>query len=138
LTIVGGSPSEEVRRLALDQGIRVTGYVEDLLPYYLKSDVSIAPMRIAGGVQCKILDAMAAGLPVVTSSQGNEGIGARPEKEIIVADSPNDFAERTVELLQDGYLRKTISQRGLDFLRSNFSWEQNIEKLEKIYQECLS
>ena len=138
LTIVGGSPSEEVKRLALDSGIRVTGYVEDLLPYYLKSDVSIAPMRIAGGVQCKILDAMAAGLPVITTSQGNEGIGARPEKEIIVADSPNDFAERTVELLQNGYLRKTISQRGLDFVRSNFSWEQNIEKLEKIYQGCLS
>jgi glycosyltransferase involved in cell wall biosynthesis len=137
LTIVGGSPSEEVKRLALDPGVKVTGYVEDLLPCYLKSDVSIAPMRIAGGVQCKILDAMAAGLPVVTSSAGNEGIGAGAHEEIIVADNPEEFADRTIELLQNGYLRRTISERGLDFVRRNFSWEQIIGRLEKIYQECL-
>ncbi len=138
LTIVGGSPSEEVRRLALDQGIRVTGYVEDLLPYYLKSDVSIAPMRIAGGVQCKILDAMAAGLPVVTTSDGNEGIGARANEEIMVADNPEEFADRTIELLQNGHLRKTISERGFNFVKHNFDWEKVIAKLERIYQGCLS
>lgn len=138
LTIVGGSPSEEVRRLALDPGIKVTGYVEDLLPYYLKSDVSIAPMRIAGGVQCKILDAMAAGLPVVTSSAGNEGIGARANEEVMVADNPEEFADRIIELLQNGHLRKIISKRGFDFVRLNFSWEKIIGNLEEIYQECLS
>jgi glycosyltransferase involved in cell wall biosynthesis len=95
-------------------------------------------MRIAGGVQCKILDAMAAGLPVVTSSAGNEGIGARANEEIMVADNPEEFADRTIELLQNGHLRKIISERGFDFVRLNFGWEKIIGKLERIYQECLS
>lgn len=137
LHIVGGSPSAEVRQLAADPGVKVTGYVEDLLPLYLKCDVSVAPIRIAGGVMCKILDAMAAGLPVVTTSAGNEGIRARPEEEIIVADTPEDFARRTIELLRNGSLRNAIGQRGLDFVRRNFNWDQIIEKLEKVYQECL-
>ncbi len=137
LQIVGGAPPEEVRRLAADPGVEVTGYVEDLLPYYLKCDVSIAPMRIAGGVMCKILDAMAAGLPVVTTSAGNEGIGARPEEEIMVADSPEDSAQRIIELLRNGSLRKILGQRGVDFVRRNFNWQQIIEKLEGVYKECL-
>lgn len=138
LYIVGGSPSEEIMDLAADSNVKVTGYVEDLLEYYLKCDVSIAPMRIAGGIMCKILDAMAAGLPVVTSSQGNEGIGASPEEEIIVADDPEEFAQRTVELLKDRNQRESISKKGLDFVRRNFSWEQIMGRLETIYEECLS
>jgi glycosyltransferase involved in cell wall biosynthesis len=138
LTIIGGSPSEEIKSLACDSGVRVTGYVEDFLPYYLKSDISVAPMRIGGGVQCKILDSMAAGLPVITTSQGNEGIGAREEEEIIVADDPKEFAQRTVELLQNGHRRKAIGQRGMDFVRRNFDWNQIIKRLETVYQECIA
>ena len=138
LHIVGGSPSEEIRKLGSDSHVKVSGYVNDLLPYYLQSDVSIAPVRIAGGVMCKILDAMAAGLPVITTTEGNEGIGAEPGEEIIVADTPKDFANSTIEMLKDGHRRKTLSQKGVDFVRSNFSWEQAIRKIESIYQECLS
>lgn len=138
LYIVGGSPAGEISNLASDSNVRVTGYVENLHTLYFKSDVSIAPMRMGGGVQCKVLDAMAFGLPVITTSAGNEGIGARPEKEIIVADSPEDFAERTIELLQDGHRRKIISQNGIDFVRCKFSWEQIIRKLESVYLGCLS
>jgi glycosyltransferase involved in cell wall biosynthesis len=112
--------------------------VEDFLPYYLKSDVSVAPMRIGGGVQCKILDAMAAGLPVITTSQGNGGIGAREEEEIIVADDPEEFAQRTVELLQNGHQRKAMGQRGMDFVRRNFDWNQIIKRLETVYEECIA
>jgi glycosyltransferase involved in cell wall biosynthesis len=126
LTVMGGSPSEEIKSLACDSGIRITGYVEDFLPYYLKSDVSVAPMRIGGGVQCKILDAMAAGLPVITTSQGNGGIGAREEEQ------------RTVELLQNGHQRKAMGQRGMDFVRRNFDWNQIIKRLETVYEECIA
>jgi glycosyltransferase involved in cell wall biosynthesis len=138
LHIVGGSPVDEVRRLATDPDVRVTGYVQDLSSYYLNCDVSIAPMRMGGGLQCKVLDAMAAGLPVIASSAANAGICARSEEEIFVADAPEEFARRTVELLQDGQKRKTISQNGLEFVRNNFGWDQVIEKLETIYQDCLS
>lgn len=137
LYIVGGSPSQEITNLADDSSVKVTGYVEDLSDYYLKCDVSIAPMRIAGGIMCKVLDAMAVGLPVVTTSQGNEGVGAEAGKEIFVEDDPEDFAARTIELLQDGQLRKTISDNALDFIRCNFSWEHTTNKLESLYRKCL-
>ncbi len=137
LHIVGGSPSREITNLADDSSVKVTGYIGDLSDYYLKCDVSIAPMRIAGGIMCKVLDAMAFGLPVVTTSQGNEGVGAEAGKEIFVEDDPEGFADRTIELLQDGQLRKTISDNALDFIRRNFSWEHTISKLESLYRKCL-
>ncbi|MHC4637945.1 MAG: glycosyltransferase family 4 protein [Planctomycetota bacterium] len=136
--VVGGSPSSKVKQLASDPSVTVTGYVKDILPYYLKCDVSVVPMRIAGGIMCKVLDAMAAGLPVVSTSQGNEGVGARAEEEIILADDPVEFAERTVELLRDGRRRKLIGQKGLEFVRRNFGWDKIIEHLETVYQEILS
>jgi glycosyltransferase involved in cell wall biosynthesis len=138
LHIVGGSPSEEIRNLASDPGVRVAGYVNDLPSYYANCDISIAPMRMSGGVHCKILDAMAAGLPVITTSDGHEGIGAKHDEEIIVADGPGEFARRTVELLQDGQKRKTIGMNGLDFIRRNHCWDEIIGKLENIFQESLS
>jgi glycosyltransferase involved in cell wall biosynthesis len=137
LCIAGGSPSEEIKKLAADPAVTITGFVDDLLPYYIESDISIAPMRIGGGVQCKILDAMAAGLPVITTSQGNEGICAAPAKEIFVADTPETFAERTVELIKNSELRKTISRNAIQFVRNNFGWEQTIKRLEAVYHECL-
>jgi glycosyltransferase involved in cell wall biosynthesis len=136
--VVGGSPSKEIASLTSDPAVRVTGYVEDISPYYMKCDVSIVPMRIAGGIMCKVLDAMAAGLPVVTTSQGNEGIGAKPGEEIIVADEPEEFAQHTLDLLQNGHRRKAISQKGLKFVWQNFDWEHIITRLENIYQDCRS
>lgn len=137
LNIVGGSPGEQIRALACDPNVKVAGYVDDLLPCYLNADVSIAPMRVAGGVMCKILDAMAAGLPVITTSEGNEGIMARPGEQIIAADEPEEFADRTIEMLLDGNLRKTVGKRGTDFVRDNFSWAEAIKKTEEIYHQCL-
>ncbi len=138
LNIVGGSPSEEIKNLASDPGVQVAGYVKDLPSYYAKCDISVAPMRMSGGVHCKILDAMAAGLPVITTSAGNEGIEAIPDEEIVVADSAEEFARRTVELLGDGKRRQYIRNKGLEFVRKKFGWEETIWKLETIYHDCLS
>jgi len=138
LYIVGGSPSEEIRNLASDPGVRVTGYVEDLPSFYMKCDVSIAPIRMTGGVHCKILDAMASGLPVITTTGGNEGIAATPDKEIIIADEADVFARRTIELLEDEDRGKSIGAAGLEFVRRNFGWSHIIGRLEDVYQECLS
>jgi glycosyltransferase involved in cell wall biosynthesis len=138
LHVVGGGPSAEVKRVGAESGVTVTGYVEDLQAYYQQSDVSIAPMRISGGVQCKILDAMASGLPVITTSAGNEGIGAEPDVEVVVADTATEFARRTIELLEDGARRTAISERGLEFVTRNFSWDTIMGKLENIYTESVS
>ena len=136
LHIVGGSPTDEVKRLASDPAVRVTGYVEDLPGYYRGCDVSVAPMRLVGGVMCKILDAMAAGLPVVTTPEGNAGIGATPGREILIATSPESFADHTIALLKDGRRRAEIGRGGLEFVRREFSWAESIRRLERVYAEC--
>jgi glycosyltransferase involved in cell wall biosynthesis len=138
LHIVGGSPSEPIKNLASEPGIQVAGYVEDLPSYYMNCDISIAPMRMSGGVHCKILDAMAAGLPVITTSAGNEGIGATPDQEIIVADNAEEFIRRTIELLKDGSRRQYIADNGLEYVRRNFEWQEIIGRLENIFQDSRS
>lgn len=137
LNIVGGSPSVQIQGLADDPNVRVHGYVEDLLPCYLDADVSIAPIRVAGGIMCKILDAMAVGLPVITTSQGNEGVNASHPEQIIIADDADEYADRTIELLRDSNRRTEVGQNGMDFVRTNFNWENSINKLESVYSNCV-
>lgn len=136
LHVVGGSPSDEVKRLASDPAVEVTGYVEDLAGYYHRCDVSIAPMRIVGGVMCKILDALAAGLPVVTTPEGNAGIGAKPGEDILIASTDEEFADHTIGLLKDGPRRAAIGRSGLAFVRRRFGWDESIRKLERVYKLC--
>lgn len=121
LTVVGGSPAEPVQRLASDPQVRVTGFVDNLMPWYDRSDVSIAPVRIAGGVLCKVLDAMGAGLPVIATSFGNEGVGAQPGKEIMVADTPEQFAKAALHLLRNSELRRRLSANARQFILQKFS-----------------
>lgn len=136
LLVVGGSPASAVLSLRSD-AVEITGYIPDLKKCYLEADVSIAPVRVAGGVLCKILDAMAWGLPVVSTSAGNEGIGARPGQEILLGDSPEAFARQTILLLQDGNLRRSAGESARRFVENNFQWEKNIQKLEVVYAACL-
>jgi len=138
LTIAGGSPTEEVRALSADPHVHVTGYVDALLPWYLASDVSIAPVRIAGGVLCKILDAMAAGLPVITTSFGNDGVGAQPNKEILVANTPEEFAAQAVRLLANADLRSRLASSGQDLVRRQFSKSSMLSRFESNYLRHLS
>ncbi len=135
--IVGSSPLEEVKRLSRDKNIIVTGYVDDIRPYYTECAIFVAPLLAAGGIIVKILDAMAAGKPVVTTSAGNEGIGAAHGKDLIVADSPEEFARGIIELLQDPGLRERIGNSGREFVRAKYNWDRTIQDLEKLYQGLL-
>ena len=91
--VVGNQPSEPVKRLDAQEGIVVTGYVPDVRPYFEKASVFVAPLRAGSGIQTKNLEAMAMGVPVVTTSVGAMGLEADIGKELLVADTPEDFAE---------------------------------------------
>jgi glycosyltransferase involved in cell wall biosynthesis len=114
-TIVGGEPTEGVRGLAAAPGVRVTGFVEALEPYYGTATAFVAPMRITGGIAGKTIDAMAAGCPVVTTTLGNDGLGATPGQHLLVADTPVEFAEAVVRLLRDPALRQRLSEAAARF-----------------------
>ncbi|GAK51420.1 glycosyl transferase, group I [Candidatus Moduliflexus flocculans] len=131
--IVGSHPTEEVVQLGRDDPkIIVTGFVESVLPYMHKATAFVAPMRIARGLQNKILEAMASGVPVVTNTLGFEGISAVPGQDILVEDKPEAFAQKVIRLMQEPDLRNSLARKGLQVIEKHYIWENNLERLEYI------
>lgn len=130
-TIAGGDPAPEVRRLANERGVRVTGFVDALEPFYSAATVFVAPLRIAGGIAGKTLDALAAGCAVVTTTIGNDGIGAIPGTHLLVADTPAEFAAAVVRLLRDPALRERLGTAARAFAEARHAPSVSAETLER-------
>jgi len=92
LLIAGHAPPLKVQRLARDPGVTVTGYVEDMLPCYAQTSVSVVPLRAGGGTRLKILESMALGRPVVSTTIGCEGLEVEHDQHLLIADGPEEFA----------------------------------------------
>ena len=135
--IVGNHPSEPVKRLEAQEGVTVTGYVPDVRPYFEKASVFVAPLRAGSGIQTKNLEAMAMGVPVVTTSVGAMGLEADIGKELLVADTPADFAEQVIHLLDNKCLRKTLAQTARTRVENSYSWEAIGERLKQVYAQAL-
>jgi sugar transferase (PEP-CTERM/EpsH1 system associated) len=133
LTIAGRRPDPAIRKLAVeDRSIRVTGTVADVRPYLWDSAISIVPLRIGGGTRLKIFEAMAARIPVVSTTIGAEGLDVRDGENIWIADTPEDFADRCVELLADGGARRAIADRAWEMVSTCYSWEVVSRKFEQL------
>ncbi len=123
--IVGKDPSLQVQALAQkDPSITVTGFVEDVAPYIQDADVFVVPLRIGSGTRLKILEAMAMSRPVVSTSIGCEGLDVTHGENILIADTPQDFADSVIRLLNDAALRGRISQAGRDLVKEKYDWEK--------------
>lgn len=132
-TIAGRRPARAVRDLGkLDPRIHVTGTVDDIRPYFWSASVSIVPLRIGGGTRLKIYEAMAAGVPVVSTTIGAEGLDVHSPGNIRVADSPEAFANGCLELLGDSGERARQSAAALALVRERFSWETVATQFEQI------
>jgi glycosyltransferase involved in cell wall biosynthesis len=135
LAVVGRHPTAEVRSLAgSDQHIHVTGTVDDVRPYLWHSAVSIVPLRIAGGTRLKIYEAMAARIPVVSTSVGAEGLDIRDGENIAIADSPQQFAQACLELLDDSSARQRMAANAWEMIAACYSWEVVSSQFEKLLQ----
>lgn len=131
--VVGSNPAPEICMLAKSHpNVVVTGYVDSVQPYVVHSAVFVAPMRIARGVQNKILEAMAMGVPVVTTTLGYEGISATPGIDIFIEDMPDRFAHKVIELMTDDKLRMTISENSRKTVERLYDWSTNLKKLEHV------
>jgi len=136
LYVVGSSPAQEILALAKENPqVTVTGYVDSVRAYVVGCAVMVAPMRIARGGQNKILEAMAMGGPVVTSSLGLEGIAATPGIDIFVADDPERFAAQVVQLMQNRALRMEVAGRARETVLQCYNWNRNLQKLESVVDE---
>jgi len=132
VAIVGREPSSELRRRATeDPKLLVTGTVDDVRPYLWSGLVSIVPLRIGGGTRLKIYEAMAARIPVVSTSIGAEGLAVKAE-HIRIADTPEEFAAACVDLLENREARARMSGAAWDLVSSCFSWERVTEQFEQI------
>ena len=120
--IVGRNPVPKVRALASLPGVRVTGQVEDVRPYYAKAKVAVAPFRYGGGTKLKVLEAMVLGVPVVATPVGCQGIEATPGKHLFKEDSKESFTERVITLLQDENLRKRMATEARRLVEERYSW----------------
>lgn len=131
--VVGSNPTQELIALAkATPHIVVTGYVDRVQPYFARSSVFVAPMRIARGLQNKILEAMAMGVPVVTSPLGYEGILAVPDRDLFVADQPNEFAEKVVRLIKQPEIRNRMAINGRLVIETSYQWGKNLAALDSI------
>jgi glycosyltransferase involved in cell wall biosynthesis len=123
LTIVGSHPPDEVRSLA-DDTITVTGHVPTVSPYLSKSYISIAPLRYGSGMKGKIGEAMAHGRPVVTTSVGAQGMGLMDGTNVLIADTPEDFAKGVIQLIQDEKLYGRIQMHAVDHVKNHYTRDQ--------------
>jgi sugar transferase (PEP-CTERM/EpsH1 system associated) len=130
--IVGKNPTPAVRRLGRTAGVRVTGTVPDVRPFLADAALAVAPLRVARGVQNKVLEAMAAGLPVVATPNAHEGITAIAGRDLFVEHEPDGFAESVVTLLRNGVLRKEVGLRARHFVEANYSWDAAFRRLDQI------
>ncbi|MGE5303975.1 MAG: glycosyltransferase family 4 protein [Alphaproteobacteria bacterium] len=135
LSIVGNKPPPEILSLGEDPNIQITGFVPTLEPYYATATIFVAPLRIGGGIIVKILNAMAAGCPVVTTNIGNEGIGARPGVHLLTADEPEAFAQAVLTLLRDEKERIRLAENARAFVEPRFNIATTARVLEELYGE---
>jgi polysaccharide biosynthesis protein PslH len=133
LAIVGRTPPPAITELAeRDPRIHVTGTVPDIRPYLWNAAVSIVPLRIGGGTRLKIYEAMAARIAVVSTTIGAEGLAVHPPDDMRIADVPQDFAERCLELLSSSEEREQVASAAWEMVRANFSWERVARRFEEI------
>ncbi len=136
-TIVGRNPTPEVRALSQTPGIEVTGTVEDVRPYYREAVAAVVPLRIGGGSRLKILEAMAAGVPIISTSLGAEGLAITNGKDIALSDTPQKFIASALDVIENENLRNHLSNGGLDLVCSQYDWSTIGAALRKEYLSLL-
>ncbi len=132
--IVGNKPSDRVWALTEWEGVTVTGYVEDIRSYYHAADICVIPLRIARGLQNKVLEAMATGKAVVATSNASDGIICRDRRDILIADDAESIANAVIELLMDAEKRELLGRSAVENIRSNYSWESNLSAFNAIFR----
>lgn len=136
--IVGANPTSYVKSLDDGHSILVTGYVDSMVEELNQAQIAVAPMRSGSGMQNKIIEAMSCEVPVVTTHNGLEGLFAEPELEILVADTPNTYAQAVINLLSDQKLYNEIAIHSRKYVQKYHSWDMSNGQISDLYIEVLS
>jgi len=135
--VVGLRPPQElVERGQREPRINVTGYVDDTQPYYQMAGAFIVPVRAGGGMRVKILNALAQGMPLVTTTLGCEGIGVTHGKDVLIADTPQEFAQAVLRLLDDRELAAELGRRGRELIRHTYDYRAACRPIDDLYDRA--
>jgi len=137
LRITGRTDGVPVETLPASQGVVLTGFLDDVRPAIAQSWVSIVPLQRGGGTRLKILEAMALGTPVVSTTKGAEGIEATPGEHILIADEPATFAGAILRLLGDAELRARVGANGQRLVRERYGWEEIGRRLDEFLSQIV-
>ncbi|MFZ5616661.1 MAG: TIGR03087 family PEP-CTERM/XrtA system glycosyltransferase [Pseudomonadota bacterium] len=136
--IVGSNPAKEIRALGGSDGVIVTGRVEDVRPYVAGADLVVAPMRIARGVQNKVLEAMAMGKAVIATPAALEGIDAQTGVEAIAAASPDSFAREVLKLAEDRSAAMRIGAAARTRILADYRWPAQLARLDAVLDRLIA
>lgn len=136
--IVGKQPVAEVQAYGKKQNVTVTGGVPDVRPFYRKAWMQIVPLRIGGGTRLKIVESLAMGTPVVSTSIGAQGLYLLHNHDILLADDAGSFVRQTARALRETELRDRLERNGLETVRARFSWTTLGRELNSLYKHKLA
>lgn len=138
LTIVGSNPGPAVLALRDQPGVEVTGTVPEVAPFYREAFAAVVPLRTGGGTRLKILEAMAAGVPVLSTSLGAEGLAVSPGKDILIVDDDEGWVRALIGLSESERSCDDLAAAGRDLVRSRYDWRVLGERLYETYRQWLA
>lgn len=133
LLLSGASPHQRILTLDKENKITVSGWVDDIRASYASAKIFIAPLFIGTGLQNKLLEAMAMGIPCITTSLASNALNATDKKHILIAETADEFAKLSAQLLEDESFYNRISEQGRTFVKDQFSWSKSVEKLNSVF-----
>jgi sugar transferase (PEP-CTERM/EpsH1 system associated) len=138
LRIVGSRPPREIAALAADPSITVTGHVADVRAAVSGASLAVCPVTVKVGIQNKVLESMALGLPVVCTRAGAEGIAAVPDHDFVVTSGQTEFAEAVLRILDDPAMGRTLGRHGRQYVERHHRWEVATAHLEQVYGQLVT
>lgn len=131
-TIVGSRPTDEVKALASHPGVAVTGFVDDPREFLARAAVSVAPLRIARGIQNKVLEGLAMGLPVVGTTSATQGVEGEAGRDFLLANTVDEQVAAIERLLADPNFARALGRRGRQFVEEKYDWERVFDPLDTL------
>lgn len=139
LCLVGRHPPESlVRRVARSPGVELHADVADVRPWLASSALMAVPLRIGGGSRLKILEALACGLPVVSTEVGAEGLCLRPDRDLVVVDGVEQMADGLLRCLRDPAWANRLAASGRQRVYERYDWDALTEQLERVWESCVT
>jgi len=133
MVIVGQKPAPKISALAQREGVQVTGMVPDVRPFIADAAVYVVPLRMGSGTRLKVLEAMAMGKAIVATSRGVEGITVTPERDVLIADTPDEFARAVITLLRDPARRQALGRAARTLAETQYDWRALVPMFDALY-----